>query len=119
MADDSKNQGPSYRLGFRLGRFSGRYLRAEDTAMGWLKGKGVPAVLVGILKWSVRLVFVGCFLYLAFWMALLIVGLLALRGLKRGKSDCGGEIVDYDVEELCPDPHAPKYIHDPRFDHDL
>ncbi|WP_338527043.1 DUF3742 family protein [Pseudomonas batumici] len=94
------HRGPSYRLGFWLGQFSGRYRRAEDDAMDWLKNKGVPAVLAGILTWSVRLIFVGCFLYLAFWIALLILGLWVLVGIRRDDPDCGAERVDSDVEEL-------------------
>ena len=69
--------------------------------MDWLKNKGVPAFLTGILMLSVRLIFIGCFLYLAFWAAPLILGLLVLMGIQREDSDCGGEAVDSDVEELC------------------
>ncbi|NWB99505.1 DUF3742 family protein [Pseudomonas gingeri] len=119
MTDKIKNQGPGYRLGHWLGRFSGRYLRSEAAVMGWLRGAGLPAVLAGALKWSVRLAFVGAFLYLAFWVAALMFGLLALSSIRREDPGSVGEIVDFDLEELCPDPHAPKYIHDPRFDRDF
>ncbi len=93
------DRGPSYRLGFWLGRFSGRYRRVEDTVMGWLQDKGVPAVLADVLKMSVRLIFLGCVLYLAFWIAPLILGLLVLKGIRRNEPNCGAERVDSDVEE--------------------
>ncbi|WP_247263247.1 MULTISPECIES: DUF3742 family protein [Pseudomonas] len=97
-------RGSSYRLGFCLGRFSGRYQRAEDDCMDWLLDKGVPTVLADVLKMSVRLIFLGCFLYLALWIVPLILGLLVLMGILREDPNCGAERVDSEVEEPCPDP---------------
>ncbi|NWA28561.1 DUF3742 family protein [Pseudomonas gingeri] len=115
LEDEIKNQGPAYRIGNWLGRFSGRYLRSEVIAVSWLKNKGLPAILAAVLKWSARLFFVGVFLYFAFWVAVLMIGLLALGSIWRDEPDAGGEAVPLDPNEVCLDPYSSENLNDPKF----
>jgi len=119
MTAETKQKGLSYRLGFWMGRFSGRYHRLEAGAVEWLMNKGVPAGLAGIFRWSVRLALAGIFLYLAFWVAVLCIGVFAISEVLKKSPDDGDELVCIDGRRLCPDPHAPENINDPRFDTDL
>lgn len=62
----------------RLGRSFGRgwraYARGERRASNWLTSKGVPAAGSTALVWVVKLVALGVLLYVAFWFALVLIG---------------------------------------------
>ncbi len=60
------------------------YARAERRVSGWLVSKGVPAGVATVLLWSVKLAVLAVLLYVAFWLALLLVGLL-LVARSRGR----------------------------------
>jgi len=61
----------------RFGRWLGRswrgYVRGERQVLGWLTAKGVPIVVAAVLVWVVKLTVLGMLLYVAFWIALLLV----------------------------------------------
>lgn len=76
----------------RLGRSFGRgwraYARGERRVSIWLSSKGVPATGATALLWVVKLAVLGALLYFAFWLALLLVGLLFVaRGFGKGDDD--------------------------------
>ncbi|CAP41421.1 MULTISPECIES: DUF3742 family protein [Alcaligenaceae] len=64
----------------RLGRTFGRgwraYARGERWASNWLVSKGVPAAGATVLVWAVKLAVLGVLLYVASWLALLVVFLV-------------------------------------------
>ena len=61
------------RFGQMLGRMWRGYLRQEQRVNGWLVEHGVPAGGATALLWAVKLVVLGVLLYVAFWLALLLV----------------------------------------------
>lgn len=66
----------------RLGRAFGRgwraYARGERRASNWLVSKGVPMAGATVLLWMVKLATLGLLLYVAFWLALLLLVLVAV-----------------------------------------
>ncbi|ATN36786.1 hypothetical protein ACO34A_23680 (plasmid) [Rhizobium sp. ACO-34A] len=69
-------------FGYRLGRTARRavrsYLRHERTTADWLAVQGVPAVLTTPLLWGIKLAVAGSLLYIAFWLAMLVVFAIAV-----------------------------------------
>jgi len=67
---------------WELGRWCGdryrAFLRQEAHFVGWLAGRGVPVKLARVLPWIFRIVAVLALLYLAFWMALVLLGVAVL-----------------------------------------
>jgi len=61
----------------RLGRWLGRgwrgYVRGERRVSAVLVAKGVPVAMAAMLVWAVKLTVLGMLLYVAFWLALLLV----------------------------------------------
>lgn len=77
----------------RLGRRFGRGWRAcaccEQRMVEWLVAKGVSAAGVTALVWMVKLAVLGVLLYVAFWFAVVLLG-MAVAGWALA-SDNGGE----------------------------
>lgn len=75
----------------RLGRWVGRgwrgYVRRERDVAGWLVSRNVPAGVVTVLLWSAKLDVLAVLLYVAFWLALLLVGLLLVARSRGGQYD--------------------------------
>lgn len=65
----------------RLGRWLGQSwrgaMRRERQTAGWLVAQGVPATGATALLWIVKLAVLGALLYVAFWIALLLVFVVA------------------------------------------
>jgi len=61
----------------RFGRWLGRgwrgYVRGERRVSAWLISRGIPVAVAITLMWAVKLVVLGGLLYVAFWLALLIL----------------------------------------------
>ena len=72
------------RLGRTLGRGWRAYVRGERRASNWLVSKGVPQAGASVFVWAIKLVVL---FYVAFWMTLLLVGLLLVSHGFRGSSD--------------------------------
>lgn len=64
----------SERFGRTLGRGWRAYVRGERRASNWLVSKGVPAAGANALVWVVKLAVLGVLLYVAFWFALVLIG---------------------------------------------
>ena len=65
------------RLGRTLGRGWRAYARGERRASNWLVSKGVPVVGATVLVWVAKLAVLGVLLYVAFWFALVLLGVAA------------------------------------------
>ncbi len=65
----------------RLGRAFGRgwraYARGERQASNWLVSKGMPRAGATALVWVAKLAVLGVLLYVAFWFALVMLGVAA------------------------------------------
>ncbi|MGE6688931.1 DUF3742 family protein [Stutzerimonas stutzeri] len=61
------------RFGQMLGRMWRGYLRQERKVNGWFVEHGVPAGGATALFWIAKLLVLGVLLYVAFWLALLLV----------------------------------------------
>ena len=65
----------------RIGRAFGRgwraYARGERRTSSWLVSKGVPVAGTTVLLWAVKLAVLGLLLYVAFWFALVLLGVVA------------------------------------------
>ncbi|TRO24309.1 DUF3742 family protein [Ectopseudomonas mendocina] len=64
---------PAERLGQTLGRLWQGYLRQERKVSGWLVAQGLPAGVAKAVLLLVKLLALGALLYVAFWLALLLV----------------------------------------------
>ena len=74
----------------RLGRAFGRgwraYARGERRASNWLVFRGVPRAGATALVWVFKLAVLGVLLYVAFWFALVLLGVVltvALADLRQ------------------------------------
>lgn len=71
----------------RAGRWLGRswhgFVRKEARAVQWLASKGLPAGVVRLLFWVVKLAAVVVLLYSAFWLALLLLFGIAAAWIAR------------------------------------
>ena len=90
------------RLGRTLGRGWRAYARGERRASNWLVSKGVPVAGASVLVWVVKLAVLGVLLYVAFWFALVLLGLAAVGwGMSQRHSDEDGFELQYPtIEEL-------------------
>lgn len=71
------------RAGRILGRMWRACMRQEQKVNGWLVEHGVPAGGATALLWIVKLVVLGVLLYVAFWLALLLVFAVAAAWMIR------------------------------------
>lgn len=71
----------------RLGNWAGKgwrgYVRRERRVTGWLIAHGVPGGAAKVLLWAVKLVLLGVLLYLAFWLALALLFVIAAAWTAR------------------------------------
>ncbi|NWE92410.1 DUF3742 family protein [Pseudomonas reactans] len=73
------------RFGQMLGRMRRGYLRQERKVNGWFVERGVPAGGATALLWIVKLVVLGVLLYVAFWLALVLVFAVVAASAVGGK----------------------------------
>ncbi len=69
--------GNAERLGRWLGGLWRGFMRQERGVSGWLIARGMPAGSATALLWIVKLAVLGALLYVAFWIALLLVFVVA------------------------------------------
>lgn len=61
------------RFGRRLGRAWRAYLSRERRVVAWLVSVGAPSAAATALVWAVKLAVLGVLLYVAFWLALMLL----------------------------------------------
>ncbi|CAE6775313.1 hypothetical protein CFBP6600_22470 [Xanthomonas arboricola pv. corylina] len=64
------------RLGRSVGRGWRAYARGERRLSSWLASKGVPVVGAALALWVVKLAVLGLLLYVAFWFAVVVLGVM-------------------------------------------
>lgn len=111
------------RAGRSLGRAYRAAMRREAYVVRWLVGKGLPIPGAKAILWIIKLAVLGVLLYVAFWLALLLLLVAAAAWLARGADQVEPEewaigdqadhkkSVFYDPINYNDDP-------DPRFDDD-
>lgn len=72
------------RFGRWLGRGWGGYMRCEQHAVVWMVAHGLPAGGAKVLVWVVKLIVFGVLLYVAFWLALLLLFVVAAAWVVQG-----------------------------------
>ena len=98
------------RLGQMLGRMWRGYVRQERKANGWLVERGIPAVGATVLLWIIKLVVLGVLLYVAFWLALLLVfAVAAAWAVQHGALDSDREDALIVQDELSKLRQTPGY----------
>ena len=98
------------RLGQMLGRMWRGYVRQERKANGWLVERGIPAVGATALLWIIKLVVLGVLLYVAFWLALLLVfAVAAAWAVQHGALDSDREDALIVQDELSKLRQTPGY----------
>jgi len=80
----------------RFGRWLGRgwrgYVRGERRVAESLIAKGVPVAVAAMLVWVVKLAVLGVLLYVAFWIAILVISVVAgMWAASQNRSDNGFE----------------------------
>ncbi|MDU6586983.1 MAG: DUF3742 family protein [Klebsiella michiganensis] len=90
MATHAHNKGWAYRLGSGMGRAWRGYARLEKKAAHWLVAQGVPRGVASALPWLARLAVLGVLLYVAFWLALLLLFAVAVAW-SAGRGDAAEE----------------------------
>lgn len=73
MTTTTRNGRWPHRLGRAAGRVWRGYLRGEQRAVGWLLQRGVPRQVARVLPWIFKLALLGTLLYVAFWLALVLL----------------------------------------------
>ena len=83
----------------RLGRWLGGvwrgWLRAERRVHRWLMAQGLPAGGAAVLIWVIKLAVLGVLLYVAFWVALILVALVVAA--RMAEQTPGGDD-DFDLQ---------------------
>lgn len=74
------------RMGQTLGRLWRGCLRHERTVNSWLVAQGLPAGVAKVVSLLIKLVALGVLLYVAFWLALLLVFAVVAASVAGGKS---------------------------------
>jgi len=86
----------------RLGRWLGRGWRVcahgERRVAAWLASQGLPVTVIAALLWTAKLVALGLMLYGAFWVTILLLGMI-VAGCVANSSD-EDEWLFTDITEL-------------------
>lgn len=88
------------RLGRTLGRGWRAFARGERRASNWLASKGVPVAVATVLLWVVKLAVLGVLLYVAFWFALMLLGVAAAGWAAAANTSEEDEWLFTDLTEL-------------------
>lgn len=125
---DPQKQRTAWKLGQWLGNGYRAFLRQEARFMAWLAGHGVPVKVARILPWAFRIVVVLVLLYLAFWLALVFLGIAVLAHAGGGTGVDQDD--DWPIGEQADHKKNPGYdpnmyndapdhrFYDPRYDDD-
>lgn len=112
----------------RLGRWLGGvwrgWLRAERRMHRWLMAQALPAGGAAVLIWVIKLAVLGVLLYVAFWVALMLVALAVAARMAEQAPQGDDDFLGRKAEEL--DHRESLFYHpasynddpDPRFEDD-
>lgn len=88
----------------RLGRSFGRgwraYARGERRASHWLASQGLSAAGATVLLWVVKLAALGVLFYVAFWLAVVLLGVLVAGRVAAANTSDDDEWPFTDLTEL-------------------
>ncbi|EGH24454.1 hypothetical protein PSYMO_24558 [Pseudomonas amygdali pv. mori str. 301020] len=90
------------RIGQGLGRGVAAVLRLEKAMWSSISRVGMPALIVTVVKWSVRVAILGAGAFFATWGLLQLLGLLAIIAIGIGiftspSIQQGSQSVDFDL----------------------
>nr|WP_132763575.1 DUF3742 family protein [Pseudomonas aeruginosa] len=88
------------RIGRAFGRGCRAYARGERRTSSWLVSKGVPVAGTTVLLWAVKLAVLGLLLYVAFWFALVLLGVVAAGWAAAANTSDDDEWSFTDLTEL-------------------
>lgn len=106
---------PKQRIAWEVGQWLGHgyraFLRQEARFVTWMARHSVPIKVARTLPWTFRIVVVLVLLYLAFWLALVLLGAAVLV---RAAGNAG---TDHDQDWVIPDPD--EHMKNPGYDPNL
>ena len=86
---------PKMTMPERAGRIFGRAYRAamrrEAQVVQWLVGKGLPIPGAKAILWIIKLAVIGVLLYVAFWLALLLIFIVGAAWIARNADFSGDD----------------------------
>ena len=88
------------RLGRSVGRGWRAYARGERRLSSWLASKGVPVVGAALALWVVKLAVLGLLLYVAFWFAVVVLGVMVAGWAAAASTNEDDEWPFTDLTEL-------------------
>lgn len=101
MATHVHNKRWAYRLGSGMGCAWRGYARLEKKAARWLVSVGAPKGVATVLVWAVKLAVLGVLLYVAFWLAVvLLFAVAAAWSAARGDTSEEDDWPFLDMHEL-------------------
>lgn len=83
------------------------FLRQEARFVLWLTGLGLPAAIARIAPWALRIVAALALLYVAFWLGLVLLGLVVLAHASSSTHD--DEEDDWPIGEQADHKKNPGY----------
>lgn len=101
----------AWKLGQWLGNGYRAYLRQEARFVGWMVRHGVPEKVARISPWAFRVVATLALLYLAFWLALVFLGVAVLAHASSNTD------ADHNQDWVIPDPD--EHMKNPGYDPNL
>ncbi len=91
MMSTNKHINNAERLGHWLGGLWHGYVRRERQAVIWMVAEGVPAGVAAAVLWVAKIAVLGALLYVAFWIALLIVFVTMVAWAARNADVCNND----------------------------
>ena len=73
MATNAHTERWAHRAGCKVGRVWRGAVHQEQRAVLWFVRRGWPAGLAKVMLWAFKLIVLGVLLYVAFWLALVLV----------------------------------------------
>lgn len=103
-------------VGRRLASIFKIYSRLDAALARWLRGRGMPAIVVIWVVRVLKTLSAGVLLYVAFWVTLFFVGFFGLLAFLTFDDSDEGPVAEFQSEKLFPDHHSPTNSHDSKFD---
>ncbi|QQN26634.1 DUF3742 family protein [Pseudomonas syringae group genomosp. 3] len=96
-----RDDGTAMRIGHSLGRGVAGVLRLEKALWSSLISAGMSKVIVSSVKWTARLVMIGCVAFFAAWGLLYVLGVIAILALVTGvmSTSAKGDALSHSLTE--------------------